>query len=75
MSKEYRIEILFDKGSYFATTLPEEGKNLLLRALDDENSRMVSFGPDDKNDTYIVNLKNVNVIKIYEINNKEEGKS
>ena len=72
MSKEYRIEILFDKGSYFATTLPEEGKNLLLRVLDDENSRMVSFGPDD---TYIVNLKNVNVIKIYEINNKEEGKS
>lgn len=67
MQEEYRIEIFFNEGQTFGTTVPENEKDKIIECLADREIEQISFGPDkEKNKTYIVNLKNVNLIKISE---------
>ena len=67
MSKEYRIDIFLVGGTTYSTTLSEQQKDRMVEVLEEKRIERMSFGPDiENNDTYIVNLKNVNLIKISE---------
>lgn len=68
MQEEYRIEIFFNEGQTFGTTVPENEKDKIIECLADREIEQISFEPDkEKNETYIVNLKNINLVKISEI--------
>ena len=65
MNKEYRIDIFLVGGTTYSTTLSEQQKDRMVEVLEEKRIERMSFGPDiENNDTYIVNLKNVNLIKI-----------
>ncbi len=67
MNKEYRIDIFLVGGTTYSTTLSEQQKDIMVEVLEEKRIERMSFGPDiENNDTYIVNLKNVNLIKISE---------
>lgn len=67
MNKEYRIDIFLVGGTTYSTTLSEQQKDRMVEVLEEKRIERMSFGPDiENNDTYIVNLKNVNLIKISE---------
>ena len=67
MNKEYRIDIFLVGGTTYSTTLSEQHKDRMVEVLEEKRIERMSFGPDiENNDTYIVNLKNVNLIKISE---------
>ena len=67
MNKEYRIDIFPVGGTTYSTTLSEQQKDRMVEVLEEKRIERMSFGPDiENNDTYIVNLKNVNLIKISE---------
>lgn len=67
MSKEYRIDIFLVGGTTYSTTLSEQQKDRMVGALNEKRIERITFGPDIKNnEIYIVNLKNVNSIKISE---------
>ena len=64
---KYRINVLFTGGTTYSTTLSEQQKDRMVEVLEEKRIERMSFGPDiENNDTYIVNLKNVNLIKISE---------
>ena len=68
MQEEYRIEIFFNGSQAFGTTVPENEKNKIIECLADREIEQISFWPDkEKNETYIVNLRNVNLVKISKI--------
>lgn len=68
MQEEYRIEIFFNGGQTFGTTVPESEKNKIIEVLNNREIERISFGPDkEKNETYIVDLKNLNLVKISKI--------
>lgn len=68
MSKEYRINMFFVGGTTFCTTVPEDEKNKIIECLNDRKIEQIIFGPDMENDeTYIVNIKNINILKISKI--------
>lgn len=62
--KKYKIEIYFDKGTGYSTEVSEEEKNNFLKKLEEHSIERVSFNDDIKNEKYIVNINNANVIKI-----------
>jgi hypothetical protein len=67
VNKEYRIDIFLVGGTTYSTTLSEQQKDIMVEVLEEKRIERMSFGPDiENNDTYIVNLKNVNLIKISE---------
>jgi len=67
VNKEYRIDIFLVGGTTYSTTLSEQQKDRMVEVLEEKRIERMSFGPDiENNDTYIVNLKNVNLIKISE---------
>ena len=67
MNKEYRIDIFLVGGTTYSTTLSEQQKDRMVEVLEEKRIERMSFGPDiENNDTSIVNLKNVNLIKISE---------
>ena len=67
MNKEYRIDIFLVGGTTYSITLSEQQKDIMVEVLEEKRIERMSFGPDiENNDTYIVNLKNVNLIKISE---------
>ena len=67
MNKEYRIDIFLVGGTTYSITLSEQQKDRMVEVLEEKRIERMSFGPDiENNDTYIVNLKNVNLIKISE---------
>lgn len=67
MSKEYRINMFFVGGTTFSTTVPEDEKDKIIKCLNDRKVEKVSFGPNKTdNEIYVINLKNVNLIKISE---------
>ncbi|OKZ59900.1 MAG: hypothetical protein BHV96_05435 [Clostridium sp. CAG:354_28_25] len=67
MNKKYRIDIFLVGGTTYSTTLSEQQKDRMVEVLEEKRIERMSFGPDiENNDTYIVNLKNVNLIKISE---------
>lgn len=71
MSKEYRINIFFNEGTTYSTTLVEKQKDAMIKALEESRIERLTFGPDlTNNEIYIVNLKNVNLIKISKIKEK-----
>lgn len=68
MSKEYRIDIFFVGGTTYSTTLTEQQKDRIIEALNEKRIERMTFGPDIKNnEIYIINIKNINLIKISEI--------
>lgn len=68
MSEEYRIDIFFVGGTTYSTTLTEQQKDRIIKALNEKRIERITFGPDIKNnEIYIVNIKNINLIKISEI--------
>lgn len=68
MNKEYRIDIFFVGGTTYSTTLSEQQKDKMIEALKEKRIERMTFGPDIKNnEIYIVNVKNINLIKISEI--------
>lgn len=67
MNKEYRIDIFLVGGTTYSTTLSEQQKDRMVEVLDEKRIEIIIFGPDIKNnEIYILNLKNVNLIKISE---------
>lgn len=67
MSKEYRINVFFVGGTTFSTTVPEDEKDKIIECLNDRKIEQIRFGPSKADEgIYIINLKNVNLIKISE---------
>ena len=67
MSKEYRINMFFVGGTTFCTTVPEDEKNKIIECLNDRKIEQIRFGPSEEDEgIYIINLKNLNLIKISE---------
>ena len=64
VDKKYKIEIYFDKRTGYSTEVSEEEKNNFLKKLEEHSVERVSFNDDIKNEKYIVNINNANVIKI-----------
>ena len=64
VDKKYKIEIYFDNGTGYCTEVSEEEKNNFLKKLEEHSVERVSFNDDIKNEKYIVNINNANVIKI-----------
>nr|DAF49394.1 MAG TPA: NADH-QUINONE OXIDOREDUCTASE SUBUNIT 1 [Myoviridae sp. ct8mY9] len=67
MSKEYRINMFFVGGTTFCTTVPEDEKDKIIECLNDRKIEQIRFGPSEEDKgIYIINLKNLNLIKISE---------
>lgn len=65
---KYRINVLFTGGTTYCTTVPEKEKDKIIKCLNDKEIEQIIFGPDLENDeTYIVNIKNINILKISKI--------
>lgn len=65
---KYRINAFFTGGTTYCTTVSEKEKDKIIECLNDKEIEQIIFGPDMENDeTYIVNIKNINILKISKI--------
>lgn len=64
--KKYKIEFFFDKGTGYSTEVSKEAKDNFVKMIEEKRVERVSFNDDIKNETFIVNINNVNIIKISE---------
>lgn len=65
--RKYKLEFFFDRGTGYSTEVSEGAKNNFLKMIEEHRVERISFNDNIKNETFIVNINNVNVIKVSEI--------
>lgn len=64
--KKYKIEFFFDKGTGYSTEVSEKAKDNFIKIIEKHRVERISFNDEIKKETFMVNINNVNIIKVSE---------